>query len=151
VPDATSRRYDLAAIDRLIAEREQESEVLDYKIDPHIKHDPKPVEKLASITAKAVCAFANSGGGELVLGIDEDREGFPDKTTPPGLPATLDGQPIVERVDRFVGQHVFPRPSATPYAVPIDGERSYVVVGVLPRGPGPYRVVRTKDASLDDR
>lgn len=147
----SGRRYDLAAIERLIVEREQESEVLDYKVDPEVKHDPKPREKLASITAKAVCAFGNSGGGELVLGIDEDREGFPEKTTPPGLPATLDEQPIVERIDRFVTNHVFPRPSATPYAVPIDGERSYVVVEVLPRGPGPYRVIRTKEANLDDR
>jgi hypothetical protein len=82
--------YDLGEIERLLAERVQESSTLDYKADPHLwPTNTRPVDKLGAITAKAVCAFANTGGGVIILGVDEDADGFPVRTTPPGLPARL--------------------------------------------------------------
>lgn len=91
-------------VDAFIEEGIVESERLDYKADPHLWPDPRidPVNKLQSLVVKAATAFANSGGGTLLVGIDEGGEEQPVRTTPPGLPAMLGQQPIVERVDRMI-------------------------------------------------
>ncbi len=130
-----------------------ESEHLDYKADPHVYNNPKvdPIAKIQSMTAKAVCAFANSGGGTLLLGVDEGPHGEPLRTDPPGMMALVGKDNIVERVDRMITNSTEPRVPAHVDQVLITAERAYVIVDVSQQGRGPYRVVRTQDASLDDR
>lgn len=146
--------YTFDDIDRFLEEGVVESERLDYKADPHLWPDPRidPPTKLQGITAKVVSAFGNSGGGTLLLGVDEGANGEPVRTTPPGLPAQIGKDPVVERVDRMITRCTMPRALATVRRVLIPhSERAYVIVDVAARGGGPHRVVDTGDPSLDNR
>lgn len=135
--------YDIADIDDAIAAELAESETLEYKSDP---------AKLDTIVAKAVSAFANSGGGTLVLGIGESAGGRPSNTDPPGLPSLIGRVPTGEHVDRIIRTKVVPNAPAAVQTVAIPGtDRVYVVAAVAPRGSGPFRIVGTSDPALNGR
>lgn len=143
--------YKIEDVEKFLDDGVIESETLDYKADPHIFKADDPVGKIQAITAKAVTAFGNSGGGTLLLGVGEGPNGEPKRTTPPGFPAVL-GDNIAERVDRMITNATRPRVPAHVDRVLIpDTDRAYVIVDVAPRGGGPFRVVNTKDPTLDDR
>ena len=58
-----------ADLQRLVDEGLEESLTLDYKASPSLSRDGKGPEELC----KDVCALANSAGGQLIYGIEEDK------------------------------------------------------------------------------
>lgn len=78
-PLATITEDDL---DQLVANRVPESDFLDFKREPGFEADAGKREFV-----KDVVAFANSGGGVLVYGIDEERV----DGKPSGVPASFSG------------------------------------------------------------
>ncbi len=59
-------------------------------------YDPKDLSGIRGALAKASSAFANTGGGSLVLGIEDDG------TTFDGLPATHGSTPTREWIEQVV-------------------------------------------------
>jgi Putative DNA-binding domain len=147
-------RYEAADVDRAIAEAWPESETLEYKADPAIMLDDRraltPEQKLKILVARAVCAFANTGGGVLVVGVGE-KDGVPVATTPHGLALSIGRDRADERVDFIISGCVEPRPSCRVELAPIDDDRAYVLVEVAARGGGPHRVTNTSEPALNGR
>ena len=59
-----------ADLQRLIDDGIQESLTLDYKASPALSKEPKPRAELC----KDVSALANSAGGQLIYGIEEENQ-----------------------------------------------------------------------------
>ena len=64
-----------ADIERVVAEKWPEGKTLDYKRDPYGNKDDDKKELL-----KDVSSFANTQGGDILIGVDED------KGVPTGIP-----------------------------------------------------------------
>jgi hypothetical protein len=147
-------RYEAADVERAIAENWPESATLEYKADPASTPDDRRglslVQKLEIAIARTVSAFANTGGGVLVLGVGQ-TDGKPVATTPPGLSRSIGRDLIDERVDLIISRCVEPRPSCHVELVPIDDDRAYVIVDVAPRGGGPHRITDVSDSALNGR
>src|SRR5262245_19307303 len=62
-------------LQQLVDEKIQESLTLDYKASPALGKDSKSRDELC----KDVSAFANSGGGQIIYGIEESKDGKPVK------------------------------------------------------------------------
>lgn len=60
-----------ADLERLVDDALEESLTLDYKASPSLSRDGKHPEELC----KDVSALANSAGGQLIYGIEEDKTG----------------------------------------------------------------------------
>lgn len=147
-------RYVAADIDRAIAEAWTESATVEYKADPSLKPPDRRQlsleQRIEIFVAKAASAFGNTGGGVLVLGVDES-DGVPKATTPPGIPRSFGKDRADERVDFMLSRFVEPRPSCSVDFAEIDEKRAYVIVEVAPRGGGPYRITNTSDPTLNGR
>jgi hypothetical protein len=147
--------YVIAEVQAFIDEGVVESDRLEYKQDPYaFLSAADALLKIRELVSKAVVAFANSGGGTLLLGVGEDPSGAPVRTNPEGMSALVGTQAVVEFIDRIVSRYTFPRVPATVRHALLTGAgagRAYVVVDVAPRGAGPYRVVGLGDPKLDDR
>src|SRR5437867_265526 len=96
--------YHVDDVNAFIDEGVVESERLDYKVDPHIFANAQiaPVANIRAMVAKAVNAFGNSGGGTLLLGVNEGPNGEPVRTNPPGYPSQINGMAAVEAIDRMI-------------------------------------------------
>ena len=140
-------------IEQAIADIVLESEPLDYKSDPAIHERPEVAkQRLDGIVAKATSSFANSGGGVLVLGVDEGTRGEPKRSDPPGFPAAYGRERADEHIERIITRCVAPRPAATVYQRDIGTSgRVYLLVDIAPRGNGPHQVRNTGDGILDGR
>jgi hypothetical protein len=147
-------RYETADVDRAIAEQWTESSTLEYKADPSLNPDDRRKltleQKVEIAVAKGTSAFANTGGGTLVLGVDE-ADGVPVPTNPPGIPRSFGRDRADERVELMISRCIEPRPSCRVDFAEIDEARAYVVVDVAPRGGGPHRITSTSDPTLNGR
>jgi len=147
-------RYAAADVEVAIADSWPESATLEYKADPatqpedrrHLTHE----QKIEIAVVRAVCAFANAGGGTLVLGVGE-KAGVPYATTPPGLPRVLGRVTADERIALMISRGIEPHVACRVEPVPIDDERTYVIADVAPRGGGPHRIVNASDPKLNER
>jgi Putative DNA-binding domain len=126
-----------ADIQRLIADRVQEGPHLDFKRDLPVAWDNSAKhELLADVTA-----FANSGGGEIVYGIDENEAAEASAICPQTL-ASVDQE--VRRLQDFLLNLAEPRlPGVQVHAVPVTlaGKSGYVLVVRVPQSwAAPHRV-----------
>jgi predicted HTH transcriptional regulator len=80
-----------ADLQRLVEEEFREGLTLDYKASPALSRESKNVDELC----KDVSAMANSAGGQLIYGIEEDR-----KTHKPSAVDAVSGWDQVLRRDR---------------------------------------------------
>jgi hypothetical protein len=88
-----------ADLDRLIAEGIQESLTLDYKASPALAKDSKSRDELC----KDVTAFANSAGGQIVYGMEEDKQ------VPTKLDDGADPSITKEWIEQVIDSRVQPR------------------------------------------
>lgn len=126
-----------ADIQRLIAERVQEGQHLDFKRelptawDAAAKHD-----LLADVTA-----FANSGGGDVVFGVDENEAAEASAIVPQAF-ASVDQE--VRRLQDFLLNLTEPRlPGVQVHALPVtegDATGYVVLIRVAQSWAGPHRV-----------
>ncbi len=116
---------------RLIANAVPESLHLDYKRELKLDDKDSKKEFLRDLTA-----LANSEGGEIVYGIDEDRDA---EGKPLGTPKSIDGFAIANR-DEFILsiEHIFKDgiderlPSYQITTVPVSGD-NYVLIIRMPQ------------------
>jgi hypothetical protein len=88
-------------------------------------------------TAKDISALANTAGGVLLYGVDEDDTGYPTVLSP----ISLEGQR--ERIDQIVRTSVDEVPGFTISTIPIkaDTTKGYLVVLVPPSDRAPHMVI----------
>ena len=106
---------DLGTLQRLAVDGVPESEDHDYKAAPELR---------AQELAKDVAAFANSGGGVIIVGIDEDRLG----SLAALVPVAANDQEL-RRVTQVIASQIHPYPSFRLKAVSAeDGQPSYYLI-----------------------
>lgn len=125
-----------ADIDRLVATSAQEGPHLDFKRDFPTRWDNETKVKVLA----DVIAFANSGGGDVIYGVDEDREAKAAAVVPQTL-ANVDEE--VRRLLDIVLNQTEPRvPGVQVQAVPVKvgtATGHAVVVRVPQSWAGPHR------------
>ena len=126
-----------AHIEQFIADQAREGPHLDFKRDfPLAWNDAAKHEFLADATA-----FANSGGGDLVFGIEEDGQAQASAVVPQALP---NADQEIRRLQDFLLNLVEPRlPGVKIHAVQVSvaGVDGYVIVVRIPQSwAGPHRV-----------
>jgi len=89
----------LADLEKLIADSVAESLTLDYKASPSLGKDSKQRDELC----KDVTAFANSAGGQIVYGMEED------KNLPTKLDDGADPSITKEWIEQVIDSRVQPR------------------------------------------
>ena len=89
-------------IKRLISDGIEETLNLDYKASPALSRDSKPVDEMC----KEVSAFANSAGGQLVYGVEEDRA---TRKTPANDPGVTDAKISREWIEQIINSKLQPR------------------------------------------
>lgn len=124
-------------IDQLVAERAEEGPHIDFKRElPAAWDQSARHEFLADVTA-----FANSGGGDLVYGIDEDGEAHASRIVPQVI-ENIDQ--VVRRLLDFLLNLAEPRiPGVQVHAVvvTVEGQEGHVLVVRVPQSwAGPHRV-----------
>lgn len=124
-----------ADIRRLVSEQTDESEYIDFKRDlpgrtDRAKHD---------VTSDA-CAFANSRGGDIVYGIDEDGKGRAAKM----VPWSDNPDEVVRRIQDMQMNGIEPRvPGVQVRAIPCQGG-SVLVIRVPSSWAKPHRTTLTR-------
>ena len=126
-----------AHIEQLVADQTRESPHLDFKRDlPTAWNDAAKHEFLADTTA-----FANSGGGDLVFGVDEDGQAQASRVMPQVI-SNVDQE--IRRLQDFLLNLAEPRlPGVKVNAVQVSvaGTDGYVIVVRIPQSwAGPHRV-----------
>jgi hypothetical protein len=123
-------------LEQLVTTGATEGQHLDFKRElPTIWNDSAKVKFLADITA-----FANAGGGDIVYGVDQDRDAKAIAVVPQVL-AGIDAE--VRRLQDFMLNLVEPRLSGVqiqPIQVIVDGVTGHaLVIRVPPSWAGPHR------------
>jgi Putative DNA-binding domain len=90
-----------ADLHTLIEDQVREDRYIDYKAAPVGRRDQDKKEFLADIAS-----FANSGGGHLVFGM-EDQQGLPSRLV--GLPSDLDLDAETLRLENMIRDGIDPR------------------------------------------
>lgn len=126
-----------AHIEQLVADHTREGPHLDFKRDlPTAWNDAAKHEFLADTTA-----FANSGGGDLVFGVDEDGQAQAWRVMPQVIP-NVDQE--IRRLQDFILNLAEPRlPGVKVHGVQVSvaGTDGYVIVVRIPQSwAGPHRV-----------
>lgn len=126
-----------AHIEQLVADQTREGPHLDFKRDlPAAWNDAAKHEFLADTTA-----FANSGGGDLIFGIDEDGQAQASRVMPQIIP-NVDQE--IRRLQDFLLNLAEPRlPGVKVQAVQVSiaGTDGHVIVVRVPQSwAGPHRV-----------
>lgn len=126
-----------AHIEQLVTDQTREGPHLDFKRDlPIAWNDAAKHEFLADTTA-----FANSGGGDLVFGVDEDGQAQASKVMPQVI-SNVDQE--IRRLQDFLLNLAEPRlPGVKVHAVQVSvvGNDGYVIVVRIPQSwAGPHRV-----------
>jgi hypothetical protein len=126
-----------AHVEQLVADQTREGPHLDFKRDlPAAWNDAAKHEFLADATA-----FANSGGGDLIFGIDEDGQAQASRVVPQVI-SNVDQE--TRRLQDFLLNLAEPRlPGVKVQAVPVSvaGIDGHVIVVRIPQSwAGPHRV-----------
>jgi predicted HTH transcriptional regulator len=116
----------------LISNGVAEGRTIDYKRKLPPNGDADKKEFLADVSS-----FANSGGGDLIFGVDENA-GLPTQIT--GFQST-DTDQEVRRLDSIVASGIQPRIRYTIKLMPCSGGQKALVIRVERRWSGPHRVV----------
>lgn len=122
-----------ADIEEFVSEKWPETKILDYKRDCYGGKDDDKKELL-----KDVSAFANTQGGHILIGVDEDQ-GLP--TTVPGVEvADVDKEKL--RMEEIIRRGIEPRIDFGIHSVPLPaGNRHVVIIRILESQGFPHRVV----------
>lgn len=123
-------------IEQLVADQVREGPHLDFKRDLPSWNEAAKQEFLADTTA-----FANSGGGDLIYGVDEDGQAQASAVIPQTI-SNVDQE--IRRLQDFLLNLAEPRlPGVKIHAVPVSiaGKNGYAVVVRIPQSwAGPHRV-----------
>jgi len=120
--DTPLAQIDVAFLERLAAERVRESLTHDYKRQLPEKRDDEGKRKLLA----AVASFANTAGGVLVLGFDEQKWKLP------GL-LEFDPDGDVRRIDEMVRANIDPPPPRLEHRILLRGTEPPVLLVGVPR------------------
>jgi hypothetical protein len=122
---------DRADLDLLLTNQLPEGLELDYKESPAA--DIAAIDGLAS----DVCSFANSSGGQILIGIKEQRDGGSKTGTPEGPDAGVDVKTMtVERLDQLLSSRIRPAIPGlliTPISLPTGN--AVIVIDIPAPGP----------------
>lgn len=126
-----------AQIEQIVADQMREGPHVDFKRDlPTAWNEAAKHEFLADVTA-----FANSGGGDLIFGIEEDGQAQASRVIPQAI-ANVDQE--IRRLQDFMLNLAEPRlPGVRIHAVQVSvaGTDGYVLVVRIPQSwAGPHRV-----------
>ena len=125
--------HDWAAIQSLIDNQVPESEVLDYKRDCYGNSDKDKRELL-----KDVSSFANSRGGHIIIGIDEN-EGVPSEIV--GIAAGINLDAEIQRMNQIVNSGLDPAFTSVQFRTVSNQEKTRCLVLDIPRSVGvPHRI-----------
>jgi hypothetical protein len=117
----------------VISGRSTENEVIEFKLsyDPRQPRDPKKVP-LAHEAARDIAGFANSGGGAIIVGVDETEGSDTDYRVAKEIMGVENPEAAKEWLDDAPRQFLVPRTLA--YSIdPIQfEERAVLVVNVVP-------------------
>lgn len=128
-----------AAVDRIVSQSVQESEVLDFKKELWIKGgNPNWPDELEF--AKDVSALANHKGGIVLVGVDEAKRAAISKHP---IPATVDSEAEERRLRAALINHQAPLATCEFVWIPVGAGGHYLAV-VVPNSPrAPHAVVTT--------
>ena len=125
----------------LIERGEEESYLLDYKreINYNNKDDKKEI-------CKDVSSFANSRGGILIYGIEEEKNGDaaprPKNDIPPFGVEILD----TERIENIISNGIYPRVNIEIKLVKNDNRKNFIlIIGIAASSNAPHMVVSKGD------
>jgi hypothetical protein len=115
-----------ADLDRLIAERITESLTLEYKRSAALANDRKSRDEICNELCKDVSAFANSAGGQIVYGMEDDKD----------VPTKVDdgvGPPVTkEWIEQVLDSRIQPRIEGL-VITPIELAKGYGFVLTIPQ------------------
>lgn len=124
--------YDLQA---LIDNKVLESKTIEYKREPPNNSDSDKKEFLTDITS-----FANSSGGDLIFGIEQDNQ--------TGEPKSINGIEVENvdkektRLDNIIRSGVEPRIlSVAIQPIPLSNSKFVILIRILKSWIGPHRVI----------
>ena len=125
----------------LITRREEESFLLDYKAEINYTLDKDKKE-----LCKDVSSFANSKGGVLIYGIEQEV----DDNSPPkpkkDIPPIGIEPPNVEAIESIISNGIYPRVSFEINLVGIDNSTRFIlIIGVAVSYNAPHMVISHKD------
>src|SRR5437870_10887135 len=125
----------IADINKLINDKVQESLHLDYK-DSRASDSGKSNE-----ISKDTSAFANSDGGIIIYGIEEDKKHFPVR-----IDGGIDHSTFShERLEQIIHGNVTPRINDLRiYPIPLSVDRSVYVVQIPKSHRGPHQAADKK-------
>jgi len=118
----------MSLIESLLQQRAAESDTLDFKRDSYTE---------SGEFCKDVCAFANSKGGRIVLGIAEDQHGFAESGV--GLSGSLDDE--ISKLSSWLREHIEPNPDNSVKITPeVYLDKNYIVIDIIESARGPHRL-----------
>lgn len=119
-------------IDTLVENNIVENKYLEYK---------KELGNRDSFLAE-VCAFANTSGGDLIYGIEEDSEGYPVSVI--GLEIdSLDQQ--IQKINNWVNSGIEPRiPNIETKYLELSNNRYVLIIRVVKSWNSPHRVISSR-------
>lgn len=123
----------LEDINELINDGIEEGLNLDYKASPALARESKQIDELC----KDVSALANSAGGQLIYGVEEDRA---TRKPTPNDPGVIDPKITREWIEQIINSKIQPRISGIRTAQ-IDNKKggAIFVVTVPPSQTGPHQ------------
>lgn len=130
--DKPLEKISFADIDRFVQEKWPEGKTVDYKRDIYGSRDDDKKELL-----KDVSSFANTLGGDIIIGVDED------KGVPIGIPGVTvpDADKEKLRLEGIIRQGLEPRIEFGIHHVPTPSGTSVIIIRVKESFLIPHRVV----------
>jgi Putative DNA-binding domain len=127
-----------ADLQRLVDEALEESLTLDYKASPALTRDGKGPDELC----KDVSALANSAGGQLVYGIEEDKFTKKPSRVDDGV---ADPKVTREWIEQILNSRVQPRMSGvTTTRIDMENGKFGYMISVSPTQTGPHQAPHQK-------
>jgi hypothetical protein len=118
----------IGEVESLIRHQIQESIHLDYKASPALS--PEKTNEIA----KDVSAFANSDGGILIYGVEEDK----DRHVPLKIDNGVDSKWSREWLEQIITSHISPKIEGIEITQIEVGEKRFVVCVKVPKMLGPH-------------
>lgn len=137
-------------IERLVEGRREEDDTIEFKVgfkggDDYAALNDKAREQALDALAREALAFLNTRGGDLVIGVEEERGPRPVASSAPGI---LNPDDAADRIARGLAALI--EPAQTNIAVrsvinPSDPTRGAILVRVQPSVRAPHRSKRTRN------